>query len=213
VEIHGGPVFYYSGIYFSLLQMLDFGDGGTMPGELALSRDGIRWNRPFRGNYFLPVTGTKKEFDAGCLWTNATPVILDDEIRFYYGAYPSWGSDVDDQAGTGIGMRTLPRDRFAGVRPLDKVGQITLRPLDLANASKLTINANAAEGAVRVEVLTEAGYRLGGFTKEDATPIQSDGLRHAVAWKEKSLADLPQGRYRLRIYLDKAEVFALTLHD
>jgi len=67
VEIHGGPVFFYSGIYFSLLQMLDFGDGGTMPGELALSRDGIRWNRPFRGNYFLPVTGTKKEFDAGCL--------------------------------------------------------------------------------------------------------------------------------------------------
>ncbi len=211
IEIHGGPTFFYSGVYFALLQMLDFGAGGTMPAELAVSRDGVAWKRPFRGDYFLPVTGTRTEFDAGCLWTNSTPVFLDDEIRFYYGAYPDWDSDLD-QSQTGIGMRSLPRDRFAGIRPIDQYGQITLRPLDLSNVSQLAINANA-EGSVHVELLTADGYRVPGFTRQDSTAIQGDHLRYPVTWNDKSIGDLPDGRYQVRVYLHNAELFALMIAE
>lgn len=208
IQLHSGPVFYHAGVYFSLLQVLDLTGRGTMPGELAISRDGRRWSRPFRGKYFLPLAADPKQFDAGCLWTNATPVVLEDEIRFYYGAYPSW--NAGDQP-NGIGVAILPRDRFAGLRPLDRVGQVTTKALDLGGVRQIALNADAAQGEVRVELLTEDGYRVRGYAADDALVIRGDSLRHPVRWKQKTLQELPAGRYLLRLHLNNAEVFAINL--
>lgn len=211
IEIHGAPTFYYAGVYFSLLQMLDFAAGGTMPGELALSRDGLDWKRPFRGNYFLPVTGSRNEFDAGCLWTNSSPIFLADEVRFYYGAYPEWDSDIN-QANSGIGMRSLPRDRFAGLRPIDKIGQVTLKPLRLGRNTKLSINADI-QGSIHCEIITDQGYRIVKFAKADSVAVTGDSLRHTIRWRQSTLSDLPEGRYQLRFHLDDAELFALNIEN
>ena len=50
------------------------------------------------------------------------------------------------------------------------------------------------------------GGRWGG-----PVPIVGDGLRHPVRWLDRGIADLKAGRYRLRIHLDRATVYALTL--
>ena len=50
-----------------------------------------------------------------------------------------------------------------------------------------------SKGAAWLEVLNEDGYRLRGFTKEDAWPMKTDDLSHEAAWKEKKLCDLPPG--------------------
>jgi len=211
IQLHGGPVFRHAGVYFSLLQKMDGEITGRMPSELAISRDGITWSRPFRSPDFIGLSPDPNHFDAGCLWTNETPVILDDEIRFYYGAYSGlWNGDLL-RTPSGIGLAVLPLDRFAGVSPINGIGQITLRPRSLADCQGVTENA-AIQGELRVEVLDAQGYRLPGFTREDAVPLHGDSLRHAVAWKTKTLRDLPPGRYSLRLHLDRAEVFALTLH-
>jgi len=63
-----------------------------------------------------------------------------------------------------------------------------------------------------VEIFNEDGYRLRGFTQEDALPLTGDGLGLEAAWKTKSLRDLPAGRYQIRVHLDRAELFAVTLH-
>ena len=122
-------------------------------------------------------------------------------------------------------MVSIPRDRFAGVRPvplsdqktlknaLEHVGQITLRPIDMSGVRDLTVNADATDGEVRVELLTADGYRVRGFTQDDATPLIGDSLRHAVVWKGSQLTDLPAGRYMLRLHLNRAAVFAVTLHQ
>lgn len=210
VQLHGGPVFLHEGVYFSLLQKMDGEITGQMPGELAVSRDGLAWQRPFRQVDFIGVDANPDKFDAGCLWTNSTPIVLENEIRFYYGAYSGlWNGDLF-RAPSGIGLATIRRDRFAGVRPIEKIGQVTFKPADLGGAKTLTLNA-AITGALRVEVLNEGGYRIPGFTKEDAVPLAGDSLRHSVAWKEKTLRDLPSGRHVLRVHLDQAELFALTL--
>ena len=87
VEFHTSPVFYHAGRYFALKQNLDRGTGGgTINIELAVSVDGRNWSRPFQNDYVLP-RGDGDAFDGGSIFTNATPVVLDDEIRFYYGAY------------------------------------------------------------------------------------------------------------------------------
>ncbi len=215
-QIHGAPVFHRHGVYFGLAQILDFGGfdrGGTgnMPGELIVSRDGVRWSRPFRETAFLPVSGDAKTFDAGCLWTNAMPLQVGDELRFYYGAYPSWNSDHDSSA-TGIGLRTLSIDRFAALRPRENAAQITLKPIDLSGARGMTLNADARGGRIRVEVLTAGGYRVPGFAKDEARPISVDGTRVAASWQNRTLSDLPPGRYQIRLHLEEAEIYALSIH-
>lgn len=225
VEFHTSPVFFHKGVYFCLNQILDRAvQGGVINIELMTSRDGVRWERPFREQWFLPRSqGT--EFDSGSMFTNCTPVVLDDEIRFYYGGYSMGAIDGSNDyvMGSGIGLATLPRDRFAGIEPAPTgrgalpadptphAGQVTLKPIDFSNLSKLMLNADASKGRVRVELLTADGFRVRGFSVDDAVPIVGDSLEHEVKWKGKTLGDLPPGKYMARIYLERATVYAVDL--
>ena len=213
VHLHSGPAFCYNSMYFSLLQVIKGNDTGEMPVELATSRDGYQWNRRFRDRMFLDVTHRREDFDGGVIWSNATPVFLEDEIRFYYGAYSgTWGSvETLVVPPTGVGLATMPRDRFAGLRPRTEIGQITTRCVNLQGCTALTVNADAGDGEVRVEILTPEGKRVRGFTADDAVPLEGDDLRHLVQWRERRLEQLPTGEYLVRIHLRNAEVFAVLL--
>ena len=138
---------------------------------------------------------------------------------------------------SGVGLAMMKRDRFVGIIPDPKVGlrnslkvsrdavgkaapqaakpnpigQVTLRPLDLSQVRRISINADATKGKIAVELLNEDGFRVRGFSKDDAIVITGDSLAAAVAWKERTLEQLPPGRYLLRIHLDSAELFACTL--
>jgi len=221
VQLHSAPAFPYNGMWFGLIQLADFETHGLQPVELALSRDhGFTWSRPFRDTMFIPV-GKPDAFDTGRIWSNATPVVLEDEIRLYFGgaenpwtfgkAEKEWGSKKK-MPQTGIGLATLPRDRFAGLKPLERIGQITLKPRSLAGVKSITVNTAAVKAAVRVELLDAQGYRIPGFTKTDAVPITGDQLRQAATWKEADLSKLPAGEVMIRLHLDRAEAFAITLH-
>lgn len=211
VQLHSGPAFCYNDMYFSLLQVMDPANTGDMPIELALSHDGYHWKRPFRTQFFLPPLEDKTQFDASVIWSNATPIIHAEEFWFYYGAYGHPWNSADPKQISGIGLATMPRDRFAGVRPIEKVGQITFKAMDLRACQGITLNADASDGSVRPELLNEDGYRIRGYSKDDAIVIKGDGLRHRVAWKDRDLSALPGGPYKLRFHLMNAEVFALSL--
>jgi hypothetical protein len=214
IQLHAGPVFRYDDMYFSLLQKMDGELTGQMPCELATSRDGFNWERNFRDVPFIGLDPYKSNFDSGCIWSSETPVVLDDEIRFYYGGYSGLWSYNGDllRKPSGVGLATIPRDRFAGVKPIEIVGHVTTHPIDLSGVKSMTINADATGGPVRVEILSADGFRVPGFTKDDAAPITGDSLRHDVSWKSgKTLADLAAGKYMLRVHLERAELFAITL--
>jgi hypothetical protein len=224
-EFHGGATFFHKGRYFALLQKMDRRFDLQDDIELAVSADGVKWERPFRDQLFLQRS-EKGKFDSQSIWSSTPPVVLDDEIRFYYGAYnyaPRDGMKAEPGEKSGIGMVRLPLDRFGGVRPvaksdqvtllkrpLENIGQLTFKPLDLAGVTSISINADAGKGSVRVELLNADGYRVRGYTRDDATVIEGDGLRHAVGWKDKSLAALPAGEYVLRVHLDNATLYAVS---
>ena len=165
-----------------------------------------------------------KAFDAGSILTNASPVILDKEIRFYYGGYDQGATGSDDSnLVSGVGIASIPRGRFAGISPVDessqatlreplkKIGQITLKPINFSNVSSLSLNADTGKGVVRVEILTRFGMRIKGFTLEDAVPIIGDSLEHSIKWYDKRIVDLEAGEFILRIHMDNATVFGLDL--
>ena len=224
VEFHAAPVFYYQDYYFSLLQILNRAEsGGVIDIELAVSKDGNHWQRPFQ-NQFVLQRGTGESFDSGSIFTNASPVILDDEIRFYYGAYSGGATSV---AGcgklSGMGMASIPKDRFTGIKtvalsdqptlkhPLEHRGQVTLKPIDLTSVESITVNADASAGSIQVELLSPSGYRLKGYSQDEAHSVSGDSLRHEISWQNASLTSLPAGSYLIRIHLNRATVFALTL--
>jgi hypothetical protein len=138
------------------------------------------------------------------------PIVHDDEIRFYYGAYASWNADIGSGS-TGIGMASMPRDRFAGLRPSADTAQVTLKAQPIRGGSAIFINA--VGGKVHVEILNASGNRMPGFTKADAVAIEGDVMRRPVQWRDKTLDDLPSGQYFIRIHLENAEVFAITVRS
>ena len=212
LEFHASPVFYYNDCYFALLQILHREvRGGIIDIELATSRDGESWARPFRQEFFLK-RGQGNQFDSGSMFLDNTVVYLEDELRFYYGAYSGGATGGDDYSfNSGIGLATLERDRFASIAPLEHIGQITLKPLDLTGVKECSINGDAASGAIRVEVLDAEGRRVHGFTREDASPLTGDRPAMPASWKGRTLSALTPGRYMLRLHLENAEVFALSL--
>jgi hypothetical protein len=225
VEFHTSPVFRHGDRYFCLNQILDRGTGGgVIDIELMTSRDGLAWERPFRDRFVL-ARGPAGRFDSGSIFTNATPVILPDEMRFYYGGYSQGATGADDTTHvSGIGMARLPRDRFAGLRPvarsdqgtlrkpLANLGQVTLKPMNLGRYAGLTVNADASAGTVLVSLLDGEGRRIRGFSAEDCVPVRGDGLRHPVTWRNRREGDWPAGDVHLRLHLDNATVYALDLH-
>ncbi|MCX6623306.1 MAG: hypothetical protein NTY38_20020, partial [Acidobacteria bacterium] len=204
VEFHTCPVFFYHDRYFALGQVLRKAPAMMIDIELMLSQDGIHWERPFRQPYFLPRNPLPDSFDSGSIFTNATPIVSGREMRFYWGAYsgPAVGG-TDRNLRSGGGLATIPLDRFAGIRPVElsdqrmlrtairNQGQVTLRPIDLSEVGRITLNADASQGSMRVELLDE--------------------FEHSVRWTGPA-STLPARRVLIRIHLDNAELFALTLN-
>jgi hypothetical protein len=226
VEFHTTPVFYRHGLYCCLNQILNRSQNhGVIDVELMLSRDGFEWQRPFRQKFFLP-RNAPGAFDSGSLFTNSTPVFLDNEMRFYYGAYSQGATSADDRNHqSGVGLAVLPRDRFAGItsaaqsdlptqrQPLEDTGQVTLKPLDLEACDRITLNANAGEGEIRAEILDGSGLRLRGFSRHEALPVSNDGLDLEIGWQDRRLSDLPPGPHMLRLHLHRSTVYAVDFHE
>ena len=169
LEFHTSPVFFYNGMYFSLNQILDR-SVGTMDAEFMSSRDGFRWDRSLAGAFAIP-RGAPGRFDAGSVITNGTPVILEKEMRFYYGGYRGTaigGVGLNNQVAgakdyfSGVGLATTPRDRFVavGINPkspvkgqkkdkpqlVNTIGNVTLRPLDLTRREDDHAQCRCLEG-------------------------------------------------------------------
>jgi len=231
-EYHTSPVFFHKGVYFSLNQILSArgeaigAKADAMHIELMTSRDGLKWERNFREEPF--IASKEQAFSNGGIFTNSTPVILEDEMRFYYGGYNSGtiggGAKLTDPSQqSGVGFAAIELDRIAGIRPvalsaqstlkrpLENIGQVTLKPIAFDGLKNIIINADASAGEIRVEILNEDGYRMRGFSKDDAEPITNDGLKNLAKWKSGSIESLPLGRYSIRLHLDNAEVFAVSL--
>ena len=115
--------------------------------------------------------------------------------------FPYHGKDRGESRGA-IGLATIPRDRFVSIRAGADEGQIVTPPLRLS-AGQLHLNANAAGGWIRVEVLAPDGHVVARSER-----IAGDALDIPVTWEQGSLAGV-EGPVTLRITLKNAEVFAL----
>ena len=205
IQFYGMGGFRYGNYWLGTLWMYYVHDQ-SMDLELALSRDGRNWTRPFPGQRLVRL-GSDDEFDCGTILSATSPLVVGDDIYIYYG-----GSDRrHDERGTttAIGLATLKVDRWAGLQS-GRQGALQTRPFSL-DGTALTLNAYAHGGEVWAEILNEQGQVLPGFELAQAMPVVGDHTACRLAWEQGSdLSSLRGQRIALRFHICNATVYAIS---
>ncbi len=204
---YGMTVFRRGDLFFGQLQLYE-----TMfhhlYQELVWSGDGINWHRlPQSAQRIILNVGRKNAWDSGMVSLFEKPVLVNDEMRFYY----SGNDKPHNSFGTsGIGLATTKRDRLIGVQSIpDTLGRVLTRPIPIKG--DLFINARA-RGEIRVELRSAIRDEpLKGWTAADCTPFIGDELDAPIHWGDKSLNDLKGKPVRLRFQLEDATLFSFDI--
>jgi len=197
-------------------------DEGPQEVQLAVTRDLVHWERPFR-TPVIAIGEDLTEWDCGYQTTAAQAIRMGDEIRLYYGgANYTHGTPAlnlpekyDKSNGRGgnygsaIGLVTWPLDRFVSVDASVEGGTLTTVPF-LFSGDRLVINASSkSQGHIVVELCDAAGRRLPDFPL--SRPFSGDELRHTVSFGTKTdvstLADQP---ISLKFHLKSASLYSFA---
>ena len=192
--------------------------------RLAVSRDGDHYTR-VQPHQPLIARGPRGTWDAGALMMSDKVVEHDDRLWFYYvgngeewtqwpeGSVPEYSywkgtGEVGSNRVSRMGLATLPKDRLTCLETVDREtpGWVVTEPLRIdERGGRLALNVSDVQqmrSFAEVEVLPAEGDEpLAGFGREDCRPLDRDGLREPVVWRERRLGDLGQDTVRLRVNL------------
>lgn len=191
-------------------------DYGMLETQLAVSRDGINWSRPSRGEAYIP-NGTADEWDRW--YTIAGPGVVR-RGNFVYQYYTSTGRLHDsvilrpeyDASAKRMGGVGVVRQRVDGFVSADadfrggwlKTPLLTFR----GNTLRLNIDTGAA-GTAFVELLDASDRPIPGFTIVDCEEIGGNFLDQAVNWNGKTdLSALSGKPIRIQIRMKRAKLYA-----
>ena len=208
---NGLAAFIYEDLYLGFL-WIRFGRE-TSGAELVVSRDGIGWQRPFPGQFFI-YKGDSGSWD-GVMVRPMSPVLHQDSIWIYYGGWngPYGIEEHVDAVQRGepieraVGLATLPLDRFVSMRAAAHTGTLTTRVL-LIPGGKLKINADV-QADLAVEILDPEGRRLPGYGVSECEEVRGDGLSLAVRWRgHADLDELRGKKVRLRFLWRRGDLYS-----
>jgi len=183
------------------------GSYGRAHTSLAWSRDGRTWVRD-RAKFFEP-DDDPQSWDHAHAWIDEQ-VVVGDLVYLYYGGYKQ-GHKVNRFEERQIGLVTMPLDRYVARRASGSGrGSLKTVPIRLDESSRtLQVNANAADGWLRVQVRdAKDGSILPGMSFADCKPVVGDALRHSVQWRRGKLSDFAAKTVQLEFEMSGADLFA-----
>ncbi|RKX33357.1 MAG: hypothetical protein DRP71_10530 [Verrucomicrobia bacterium] len=208
-EIYSMAVFPYEGLYIGLVQVYHACPGtNTLEIQLAVSRDGVNWKRVGNRRPFIPL-GDIGEWDRFNQSVGSAPVLVDDELRFYYTGRtyrhkPYDGADNGPQR-SAIGFAGIPRDRFIYAGASFDRGTVTTVPMQV-NGARLHLNADCAHGTILVRILSPDGVPE---VILESDPVSIDSLDVTVDWSGNGLAKLDRDRpVRIQFELRNAKLYS-----
>ncbi len=205
-QTYAMATFAYAGVHLGLVMVFNV-PSDRVHCELAWSPDTLTWHRIDAGTPLIPNSEKPGDYDWGCVYAAVTPVIMQDEIRCYYGA--SHGRHTDWRNGF-LALATLRPDRFAGWEAGGVQGFLLTKPFALGRP-RLLLNVEAEKGEALVEVLDEQGRGIPGYTAEDSVPLRLvDAIQAQTRWKNhQDLTPLRGEKVRFKIILRRAKLYAL----
>ncbi len=202
-QSYGMPVFQYEELYLGLLRSYKKPGDETIDIQLAVSRDGIHWDRVANQQTFLPL-GPKGTWDSGMLFT-APPVVRNGQIEIYYGGWD--GPHNASERNGAIGLATLRKDGFVSLDAGNEPGELVTKPMKNSSGT-LRINADVKQdGWLKAELLDELGNVLDGYGLDECIALNMDGIDMPVRWKAKVC--LPDNKtIRLRFRFCRASLYS-----
>jgi len=209
-EIYGMPVVKYEGLYLGFPWAFIAAGLEPLDTQLAVSRDGVTWQRDPNAPMFIP-RGPAGAFDDSYAIT-ANPIVVGDEILFYYMAcgFPHGYAFTTERKFEGaIGLARLRLDGFASLSCFaDSGGHVVTRPLTFAGR-RMVVNCGCERGWLRVELQREDGTPIPGFAEADCDPISTDAIRQPVTWHGNAdVSALAGTPIRVRIVVGDGEVYS-----
>ena len=183
--------------------------------QLAISRDGVRWNRPFR----VPFIGLGEpgSFDSECIYASVGRIRKGNELwLYYYGTNRSHDSGVKDAMHySGVISRAVLRlDGFISLQAGETEGSVMTKPL-IFTGSRLELNAaTASAGHVGVELCDIHGKPLSRFEQQNAKRWTGDSVKARVDWVGGAELNKWSGKpVRLKFNLRLADIYAFQFVD
>lgn len=208
-EIYSMAVFPYEGLYIGLVQMYHACPGtNTLEIQLAVSRDGVSWQRVGDRRPFIPL-GEIGEWDRFNQSVGSVPVLVDDELRFYYTGrsfrHKPYDGPDSGPARSAIGFAGIPRDRFVYAGASYDAGVVTTKPL-MISGTRLHLNADCAHGVITVRILSPEGAPE---VILESDPVSIDSLDVTVDWPDDGLARLDRDHpVRVQFELKNAKLYS-----
>jgi hypothetical protein len=170
----------------------------------VVSNDGLNFRQPAGEQVFLQ-RGEDGAWDQGGVLQGQGFENIGDQTFIYYGA---WDPRTSSAPRGGVGIATLPRDRFgdlvveeAGKGPGDyQLPVITSEfvtaavPTTAAKAHRFYVNADGLgpDAVLKIELLDDRERPLPGYSGSDAAVIRESGYQTPITWSGKAEArDLP----------------------
>lgn len=199
-------------VYVGLLKVFDTA-ADRCDIQVAFSRNARHWQRPER-TPFLPNGQTKGDWDYGNLDPAGDPILVGDELWFFYSGRSTLHYESPNDGA--LGLAKLRRDGFASIGGPGQTGTLTTKPLVLKGHS-LYVNAGTRDGALSVEILPVDGQALGDFAsfgEKNCPPLSADAVRQEVRWNgQASLKPFNDKPVRLRFHVANARLYSFWTED
>jgi len=170
----------------------------TLDMGLLVSNDGIRFREPTH-EWPLLERGPDGAWDQGGVIQGQGFANIGDETRIYYGAWDPRNRTATSRGG--IGLATLPRDRFGSLKMQKANGEAELitMPVSVDGGSRILVNASglSQNALLRVELLDRLERPLDGYSGNRAARVREAGFASPVEWS----SSLPDGQDAVRIKL------------
>ena len=193
-----------------------YGNDGLLDIQVAVSRTGETFERPFREPYIR--LGPDGGPDSRCLYMGVGMIRRGDEIYQYYtGYWHSHGEYVDFPETRNMGKvhRVVQRlDGFVSADTDHAGGALTTPPLTFSG-KRLVLNVDtSATGETRVALLDAAGKARAGFSTADCDPIHGNFTARTVTWRGGSdLSPHAAATVRLRFRMRASKLYAFQFTD
>ncbi len=216
IQFYGMSVSQHQNIYVGLANLLNELTG-QMDVRLVYSFDGIDWRRDPEEKPFISIT--PDSWDCGNIGfvSASCPLRMGDDLYFYYGAtnmthnYKIMNKEKSLKMRLGLGI--VKRGRLVGYHAGEVEGELLTRPF-LLDKPRLTLNADAVKGEIKVALTGEDGTPIPGFSMKQAEPIRKNDLEIPLRWKGgANLGNLTGRQVRLRIAARNATLFGLDTAD
>jgi hypothetical protein len=185
---------------------------GILGVQMAVSRDGIAWNR-IRKPY-LP-TGAVGEIDSASAYMHTGMIIRETEIyQYYWGASYTHGGRDTYSKWQGVNMNAVfaVSQRIDGFVSADAEyeGGELLTKLFTFEGNRLIVNIDTtAIGQAVIALVDHEGREIEGFASEDCDRIKGNFIRKAVSWNGNEDVSRFQGQaVRLRFDMRGTKLFS-----